>query len=136
MMAENAARLRELLQTHEGLLIASPEYNSGIPALLKNTIDWTTRTPEATPDTSGYGGKLVALMAASPGPLGGMRALVMVRSILTNIGCTVLAEQITIRQAASAFAEDGQLKDAGYQKRSQALGSTLADWLRKLQADL
>lgn len=135
-LPENAARLRELLQTHEGLLIASPEYNSGIPALLKNTIDWTTRTPEATPDTSGYGGKLVALMAASPGPLGGMRALVMVRSILTNIGCTVLAEQITIRQAASAFAEDGQLKDAGYQKRSQALGSTLADWLRKLQADL
>lgn len=131
----NAVKLRELLQTHHGLLIATPEYNSGISALLKNTIDWTTRSPEATPDTSGFSGKLAALMAASPGPLGGMRSIDMLRSILKNIGCTVLAEQLVIRGAMQAFA-DGKLNEARDQKRAEALGRTLAEWVGKIQTDL
>jgi len=134
-LPDNAVKLRELLQTHHGLLIATPEYNSGISALLKNTIDWTTRSPEATPDTSGFSGKLAALMAASPGPLGGMRSIDMLRSILKNIGCTVLAEQLVIRGAMQAFA-DGKLSEARDQKRAEALGRTLAEWVSKIQTDL
>ena len=133
-LPENAARIRDLLQTHHGLLIASPEYNSAISPLLKNTIDWATRSPEATPDTSGFSGKLAALMATSPGPLGGMRSIDMVRTILKNLGCTVLAEQLTIRGAMKAFS-DGRLVEERDQKRAEALGRSLAEWVRKLRSE-
>jgi len=125
----NAARLRELFAAHAGLLLACPEYNSSITPLLKNTIDWVTRSPEATPDLSGFQGKLAALMAASPGPLGGLRGLAVVRSLLSNIGCTVIADQVTIRQAATAFDPDGAFVDARYSERVRVLGQTLAQWV-------
>jgi chromate reductase len=134
-LPESAAKIRELLQTHHGLLISTPEYNSGVPSLLKNTIDWATRSPEATPDTSGFSGKLAALMATSPGPLGGARAVKMLRSILENIGCTVLAEELCIRGAMQAF-EDGKLLEERNQKRAEAFGRTLAEWVGKVQTDL
>ena len=123
----NAARLRELFVSHQGLLIASPEYNSSISPLLKNTIDWVTRSPEATGDLSGFQGKLAGIMAASPGPLGGLRGLAVLRSLLGNIGCTVLADQVTIRQAAQAFDAGGQ-----QQARVEALGRTLAEWVLRV----
>lgn len=135
-LPEHATRLRELLKTHHGLLIASPEYNSSISALLKNTIDWCSRSSEATPDLSGFSGKIAALLAASPGPLGGMRGLNTVRSILTNIGVTVLAEQVLLRGAMQAFGEDGELSDERKRKETEALGRTLAEWVRKVQTDL
>jgi chromate reductase len=127
-----AAALRELLGSHRGLLIASPEYNSSISPLLKNTIDWASRSPEATQDLSGFRGKLVALMAASPGALGGLRGLVHLRALLGNIGCTVLADQLTLSKAAEAFAPDGSLVEAAHRKRAEALGATLTDWVSKL----
>ena len=119
---------------HRGLLIASPEYNSSISPLLKNTIDWVTRSPAANGDLSGFQGKLAAIMAASPGPLGGLRGLVVLRSLLGNIGCTVLADQVTLRQAAEAFDADGQLVDPKQQAGAEALGRTLAEWVVRWQA--
>ena len=76
----------------------------------------------------------MALLAASPGPLGGLRALAHLRSLLSNIGCTVLADQVTIRQAAEAFAPDGTLVNPAHRQRVEALGAKLADWIARLQA--
>lgn len=135
-LPENAARLRDLLKSHQGLLIASPEYNSSISPLLKNTIDWSTRSATATPDTSGFSGKIAALLAASPSPLGGMRGLNALRSILTNLGCTVLAEQFPLRGAMQAFNEEGGLLEERNQKLAEAIGRTLGEWVRKVQTDL
>ena len=130
----NAARLKGLFVDHPGLLIASPEYNSSITPLLKNTIDWVSRSAEASVDLSGFQGRVAGIMAASPGPLGGLRGLVVLRSILSNIGCTVLANQVSIRQAAQAFDADGQLVDAKRQAAVEALGRNLAEWVVRLQA--
>jgi chromate reductase len=129
-LPENATRLRELFVRHEGLLIACPEYNSSISPLLKNTIDWVTRSPKATPDLSAFQGKSVALMAASPGPLGGLRGLVVVRMLLANIGCLVLPGDVTIRGAMNSFDESGALVDEKQAERVRNVGATLAGHLR------
>ncbi len=128
----NASKLKECFQSHQGFLFASPEYNSSISPLLKNTIDWVSRSADASADLSGFRGKVAGIMAASPGPLGGLRGLVVLRALLGNIGCTVLSEQVTIRQATQAFEANGQLADARHQQSVEALGRSLAEWVRKL----
>ena len=70
---ENATQLKQLFLDHDGLLIASPEYNSSITPLLKNVIDWVSRSAEGEAPLAAYRGKVAALMAASPGGLGGLR---------------------------------------------------------------
>lgn len=110
-----AIELKKLFLAHQGILIAAPEYNGSITALLKNTIDWVSRpTSKLEGGNNGaapYQGKVVGLMAASPGALGGLRGLVHVRQILTNLGCIVHPSQVAIGAAGQAFDADGQLKD-------------------------
>ena len=91
---ENAGTLKAILLAHEGLLIASPEYNSSITPLLKNTIDWVSRAGEGDKALAAYEGKVAAVMSASPGRLGGLRGLVHLRSILSNIGVLVIPDQV------------------------------------------
>ena len=129
---ENAAKLKQLFLDHDGLLISSPEYNSSITPLLKNTIDWVSRPVEGEPRLAAYRGKVAALMAASPGGLGGLRGLVHVRSILSNIGVIVLPDQLAVSGVFDAFDDDGQLKDEKQQERVQNLGKSLAATINKL----
>ena len=129
---ENATRLKQRFLEHDGLLIASPEYNSSVTPLLKNTIDWVSRPAEGEAMLAAYQGKVAVLLSASPGGLGGLRGLVHVRSILSNIGVIVLPDQIAISKAHEAFDEQGQLKDEKRQARVQALGKTLANTVATL----
>ncbi len=128
----NAAELKKLFFAHHGLLIAAPEYNSSITPLLKNTIDWVSRPAEGEAPLAAYRGKVAALMAASPGGLGGLRGLVHLRSILSNIGVLVLPDQIAVPRSFEAFGEQGQLNDDNRQERVQALGESVAETLSKL----
>ncbi len=126
-----AEKLRELLFAHAGLLIASPEYN-GLPSpLLLNALDWATRAPGAKPDLAPFTGKLAVLLAASPGPWGGLRGLGHLRTLLSNVGVTVLAEQSLLPAAYQAFAETGRLGDEKQHARVEKLGRSLADWLAR-----
>ena len=97
-MPENGTRLKKLFIDHDGLLIASPEYNSSFPAVLKNAIDWVSRPAPGEPSLVAFRGKVATLMSASPGAQGGLRGLVHVRSILGNIGVIVLPDQNRRRQ--------------------------------------
>ena len=81
-----------------------------------------------------FRGKVATLMSASPGGLGGLRALVHVGSILGNIGVIVLPDQIAVAKAHEAFKPDGSLKDPKQQAGIEALGNTLASFLMKLKA--
>ena len=85
-MPDDGQKLKKLFIDHDGLLIASPEHNSSIPAFLKNAIDWVSRPAPGEPSLVAFRGKVATLMSASPGALGGLRGLVHVRSILGNIG--------------------------------------------------
>ena len=125
-MPEHAVRLKQLFVEHDGLLIAAPEYNSSITALLKNSIDWVSRPAADEPPLVAFRGKTAALMSTSPGGLGGLRGLVHVRSILGNIGVLVLPDQVAIPKAFEAFGDDGQLVDERKQTQVEELGAELA----------
>ena len=129
-LPENAIKLKELLWAHDGLLIASPEYNSSVSGVLKNAIDWTSRQSSAEEKPlSCFNGKTAALMSASIGVWGGLRGLVHLRAILQNIGVIVLPEQQTVPLAEEAFNENGRLKNTAREKRISGLGGSLSDFL-------
>ncbi len=104
-------RLKELFVAHQGLLIASPEYNSSLSPMLKNTIDWVSRPAEGEGPLAAYDGKVAGIMAASPGGLGGIRGLVHLRAILQNIGVIVVPTQVAVSKAHEAFDEAGNLTE-------------------------
>ena len=125
-MPDAARRLKALFTENDGLIIASPEYNSTVTAVLKNTIDWVSRTtsPDEKP-LSALSGKSAAILAASPGGYGGSRGLAQLRPSLENIGISVLPEQVTLPRAHEAFDEDGKLTDVQVVASIKALGASL-----------
>ncbi|MFI5356533.1 MAG: NADPH-dependent FMN reductase [Opitutales bacterium] len=123
----NAVRLIELVQTHPGLLVASPEYNSFITPLLKNTIDWISRA-----DENPFTGKVAAVVSASPGQLGGARSMQHARHLLLHLGCHVVPAQCMLPRAHEAFDEAGRLKDPRSQKSVDALARQLVELTRRL----
>jgi chromate reductase, NAD(P)H dehydrogenase (quinone) len=112
--APNAVKLKQLLATHHGVFIASPEYNASITPLLKNTIDWISvvRDPGEA-QLAVFQNRVFALGGASPGRTGAMQSLITLRQVLA-VGCRalVIAEQVTVPNAEQAFDEMDQLKDA------------------------
>ena len=130
---ETGKKLKKLFIDHDGFLIASPEYNSSITAVLKDAIDWVSRPAPNEPPLVGFKGKVATLMSTSPGALGGLRGLVHVRSILGNIGVIVLPDQIAVAKAHEVFYADGSLKDPKQQAGIEGLGKTLASFLAKLK---
>jgi NAD(P)H-dependent FMN reductase len=115
-------------------VIASPEYNGSVTPVLKNALDWVSRSAPNEPPLAAYRGKVAALVSASPGALGGLRGLGHLRDILGNIGVIVLPDQVAVPKAHEAFAADGSLLDARQQARVQQLGKGLAETVRKLMA--
>lgn len=115
-LPETAKRFRALLLGHDGLLIASPEYNSSVTAALKNAIDWASRPLPGEASLACFAGKVAGLMATSPGDTGGLRGLVHLRAILGNIQVLVVPEQMSMPRAHEAFNPDGGLKDEKRQK--------------------
>ncbi len=106
-----ALEFRELLKSHQGFIIGCPEYNSSISAALKNAIDWASRPKEGEKPLECFAGKIVALTAASPGGLGGLRGLDHVREILGNIQCHVVPGMVSVGGVHEAFGDDGNLKN-------------------------
>lgn len=131
-LPDNAKKLKELFLAHQGLLIACPEYNSSITGVLKNTIDWVSRPVPDQASLACFNGKVGALMSASPGALGGLRGLVHVRAILSNINVLLIPQQVAVAKANEAFGPEGNLKDPKQQAAVEQLGSSVVQMLKKL----
>ncbi|MEH2087346.1 NADPH-dependent FMN reductase [Nostoc sp.] len=129
----NARIFKDLMISHQGLLIASPEYNSSLTAVLKNAIDWASRPAPNEAPLAAFAGKVATIMSTSPGALGGLRGLVHLRSILGNIKVLVLPDQIAVSKAYEAFNADGTLKDPKQQQSIEQLGDGLTKILLKLR---
>jgi chromate reductase, NAD(P)H dehydrogenase (quinone) len=135
---DNAMKLGRLIAAHDGILIASPEYNGSIPPLLKNAIDWVSRiSRDGGAALKPYAGKIIGLCSSSPGNFAGILALSHLRPVLIRLGAQVVSEQCSIPHAESAFNADGSLKDeravANLEKVCKALAdqaSIAADWRR------
>ena len=124
-LPEDVRKFRELMKTHDAFLISSPEYNGGITPLLKNVIDWASRPIEGEEVLVCFKGKTCALLGASPGRLGGIRALPMVQQILSGIGVNVLARNYCLSAAHEAFDDSGELKDPDTKKMVDGVSQNL-----------
>lgn len=130
----NARKLKDIMLAHQGLLIASPEYNSSISGVLKNAIDWVSRPVNGEPPLACFADKVATIMSASPGALGGLRNLVHLRAILGNLKVIVLPDQIAVAKAHEAFNSNDTLKDAQQQAAVEQLGFKLSTVLAKLKS--
>ena len=124
-----ATELKTRLQAAQGLLICTPEYNASIPGGLKNAIDWASRPP-----TTPFKGKLVAILGASTGMLGTVRAQGHLRQTLITLGAWVLPTSMLLPKAQDAFDEHGELKEALPKKNLAGLVETFLSELQRWKA--
>ncbi len=129
---ENAKRLKQLFEKQQGVFIASPEYNTAITPLLKNTLDWLSRpSGSGEPHSLVFRKRVFAVGAASPGQLGGMRGLIGLRTIMEiGLGALVIPEMISVPAAGSAFDNHGDLVEGPAAKRAGVLVQRLIDEAR------
>jgi NAD(P)H-dependent FMN reductase len=123
-----ARELAALIRSHAGLLIASPENNTSVSALLKNTLDWISRIK----DVPVFPGKVVGMLAASPGAFGGMRGLYHLRAILNSMGAEVLSQQFVLPRANVAFDAEGRLLDAHQAEQLNRLAARVVEVATRL----
>jgi chromate reductase len=118
-------KLKQLFHEHPAWLICSPEYNASYPALLKNTLDWLSSPVKSDPvwndDFRFSRGKVVGVLSASNGNLGGIRSQSHLVPLLFNLHCWVAPRTFALSRAASAFTEDGKLADEKAVPRVQAV---------------
>jgi len=117
--------LRNRLAAANGLLIASPEYNSSIPGGLKNALDWLSRPPERL-----FQEKWVGMMGASPGLFGTVRMQPHLRQSLAGLGAHVLPAQVHLPRSMEAFTPEGKLKDEARHKEVVTLVTALVSKLK------
>lgn len=123
-----ARKLRELLLHHQGVFIASPEYNHSLAPLLKNAIDWVSRIEPDDGSASPWRRCVFAIGAATPGPYAGIRGLAHLRQVLEGgLGAYVLAEEVAVADAESAFDARGGLIDGRAAARVERLCDRLID---------
>ena len=118
-------RLKEITFAHPAWIIVAPEYNASYPALLKNTLDWISSPNRGNPEwTDGFKstrGKVVGMLSASPGALGGLRSQSHLAPLLLNLHCWVAPRNFALGRAGEAFDEQGQLVAEPARKSVQAV---------------
>ena len=130
---ENAKKLRKLFADHDGLLIASPDYNGSYSAVLKNVFDWLSRRDQDNvPPQEPFKGKIAAIMSASPGNLGGLRGLEKLHDLLDQFQIMVVPEICAVGSIRTAFNEAGKLNDPKTAKAVQDMSAKLVTVVKKL----
>ena len=125
---KHAVNLKRMMAAHHGVLIVTPEYNSSVPALVKNTIDWVSRVQDAH-ETRGqvFRERVFAIASASGGRLGGARALAALRLILSACQAQVIPNQFALPFADDAYDEMERLKNSTDAEALRALVRQLID---------
>jgi chromate reductase, NAD(P)H dehydrogenase (quinone) len=127
----SVAEFKVAVQSADGLLIATPEYNDGIPGVLGNALDWGSRLPGRAPLT----GKPVALMGASPGQVGTARAQLHLRQVLSHIRARVLPPpELLLARAHERFSKELHLTDESTRKVLADLLQRFSRWIARERA--
>ncbi len=125
-LPDNVKKLKELFRSHHAFIIGSPEHNGTMTAQLKNAIDWVSRKEEHETPMSGFKGKVVGLVSASPGKMGGLRGIYQLNTVLFGLGCIVLPEIVSVGFSNDAFDDVGALKHEHDKKAVAHLATRLA----------
>lgn len=126
---EAAEKLKALVESHDALVIVTPEYNYSFPAVIKNVIDWLSRYRPHPFRT-----KHALLLSASPGMVGGNRAVWALRVPLEMLGVHVYPDMFSLAQSSGALDEDGNLKDEALANRLTSLTKDFVVLVDKVNA--
>ena len=136
----SALQLRDAINAHDALLLVTPEYNAFPTPLVLNAFDWMSRiqgTAQGGAGLAATGGKPAALLSASPGPLGGLRSMNLLRQYLqTAFQMIVVPRQFALGHASDAFDETGALKDPKAQQQVEGVLTALGYLAAALKAGL
>lgn len=134
-LPEGARRLKAAMTAADAFLIATPEYNASYPALLKDALDWASRRSDpGEKPMAAFAGKPAGLLAASPGALGGLRALFALREMLQNMQVLVLPDMAaTPGLKEDSFDAGGALRDTAAQKRIASVANGLVALAARLR---
>lgn len=124
--------LKEAIRRSDAILIATPEYSSGIPGVLKNALDWAAR--KGADPASVLNGKPAAVFGASPGRLGTARAQVQLRQTLGASGAVVMLKPEVHLMSISGLVTDGILVDETAHRLITSLLDAFVDWIPRAQA--
>ncbi len=125
---KHAVNLKRMIGAHHGVLFVTPEYNSSVPALVKNTIDWITRVQDPQESRGQvFRERPFAIAAASEGRLGGTRALAALRLILSACHAIVIPNQLALSFANQAYDDMDRLKNPAAIEALRALVRQLID---------
>lgn len=130
---QQAVNLKRMIGAHHGVLIVTPEYNSSVPALVKNTIDWVSRVQDPR-ETRGqvFRERVFAIAAASGNRLGGSRALAALRLILSACYASVIPNQLALSFAEQAYDDMDRLKHQADIDAMRALVRQLIDHSQRM----
>jgi NAD(P)H-dependent FMN reductase len=123
----NVKKIRNMIISSDVWLIAAPEYNYSMPAILKNLIDWASRSEKNEATRDAFRNKKVILMSASGGPDGGAYLLNHLKEVMQIVGCNVISNKIAIPSSHTAFNNEGNLIDKTLNKLVESELSKLLD---------
>lgn len=128
-----ARRLKELFKSHDAFLVASPEYNGSFSPLLKNTFDWVSRPSDGGKSMEGIAGKIIGIIGASAGKMGGLRGLYHLNTFLFEMGMLVLPEIVSVGFYNDAIDENGKLKNDNDKNAVSRLGKRIVTVAKALK---
>lgn len=129
---EPVAAFKRAVGGADGLLIATPEYNLGVPGVTKNVIDWASRPPRG----SVLDGKPVAVMGATPGMGGTARGQSQLRQAFVFTNSYAMPQpEVLVRKASDLFDSDGRLTDEATREHVARFLVAFGAWIRRLAGD-
>src|SRR6202166_2381170 len=130
---KHAINLKRMISAHHGVLIVTPEYNSSVPPLVKNTIDWVSRVQDPQESRGQvFRERPFAIASASKGGLGGTRSLAALRLILTARHATVIPNQLALSFASEAYDDMDRLKHPADVEALAALVRQLIEFSQRM----
>lgn len=132
-MPDSVHKLRDQMIACDAFIVASPEYNGSITGALKNAIDWASVGRDGDPPRACFQGKVVGMLASSPGAIGGLRGMRHVRQILTQLHCVVVPTEYALGSGHEAFDGDGNITDSTKAELASNVGSEMVRICRALK---
>lgn len=121
-----AFEIKRHLATHQGLLVAAPEFNASFCSTLKAAIDWGSRPgPPAEVDLGDFSGMVGAVMSASKWDHAGLRGLHHLRTVLSSVGVMLIPETVSMPHAREGFTNDWDTVEPYYGEQAQKVGQAL-----------
>lgn len=125
-LPEVALELKRHLATHQGLLVAAPEFNGSFCSTLKAAIDWGSRSdPEGRDGLADFQGKIGAMISASKWDHAGLRGLDHLRTVLATVGVTLIPQTVSMPHAREAFTPEWETKNPHYGEKAREVGRAL-----------